>query len=167
MTDPTLRCAQCAISLCADMTTLACPNCGRPLEVDYPGHDYSRAIPPMPVPGQFLDSATLGEGNTPIVDLPSVASQLGISLSMRQAGVHQPDRLLQGPWHGGRDSRGQAAWRIRGCGGLIGKRGRLRLCLRGTSRHEGPHLRSVFRPSGQAQADRRLRSAGTLHPRTT
>ena len=78
MTDPTLRCAQCAISLCVDMTTLACPDCGRPLEVDYPGHDYGSAVPPMPMPRQFLDSATLGEGNTPIVDLPSVASQLGI-----------------------------------------------------------------------------------------
>ena len=78
MTDPTLRCAQCAISLCVDMTTLSCPDCACPLEVDYPNHDYSSAMPPMPVPKRFLDSATLGEGNTPIVDLPSVASQLGI-----------------------------------------------------------------------------------------
>ena len=78
MTDPTLRCAPCNISLPADMTTLACPDCGRPLEVDYPGHDYDSAIPPMPVPRQLLDSATLGEGNTPIVDLPAVASRLGI-----------------------------------------------------------------------------------------
>ena len=78
MTDPTLRCAQCAVSLHADMTTLACPACGRPLEVDYPGHDYGRAIPPMPVPKTYLDAVTLGEGNTPVVSLPSVASQLGI-----------------------------------------------------------------------------------------
>ena len=78
MTDPTLRCATCDTSLHADMTTLACPDCGRPLEVDYPGHDYSSAIPPMPVPTQYLDSATLGEGNTPIVDLPAVASRLGM-----------------------------------------------------------------------------------------
>lgn len=78
MTDPTLRCAQCAISLCIDMTTLTCPDCARPLEIDYPGHDYGCATPPMPVPRQFLDSATLGEGNTPIVDLPSVAAQLSI-----------------------------------------------------------------------------------------
>ena len=80
MTDPTLRCAQCAISLCADLTTLACPDCGPPLEIDYPGHDYGSAIPPMPVSRRFLDSATLGEGNTPIVDLPAVATRLGIQL---------------------------------------------------------------------------------------
>ena len=78
MTNPTLRCATCDCSLCADMTTLACHKCGRPLEVDYPGHDFGDAIPPMPVPKQFLDSATLGEGNTPVVDLPAVASRLGI-----------------------------------------------------------------------------------------
>ena len=78
MTDPTLRCATCDLTLPTDMSTLACPECGRPLEVDYPGYDYGSAIPPMPVPKRFLDSATLGEGSTPIVDLPSVASQLGI-----------------------------------------------------------------------------------------
>ena len=78
MTDPTLRCAKCAISLCADMTTLTCLDCESPLEVDYPGHDYGSAIPPMPVPQRFLDSATLGEGNTPVVDLSAVASRLGI-----------------------------------------------------------------------------------------
>ena len=78
MTDPTLYCAQCAISFSADMTTLACPDCGRPLEVDYPGHDYGSGIPPMPVPKTYLDVVTLGEGNTPVVSLPSVALQLGI-----------------------------------------------------------------------------------------
>ena len=60
------------------MTTLACHKCGRPLEVDYPGHDFGGVIPPMPVPKRYLDSVTLGEGNTPIVDLPTAASRLGI-----------------------------------------------------------------------------------------
>ena len=78
MTDPILRCAQCDISLCVDMTTLACPDCGLPLEVDYPGHDYASASPPMPAPRWFLDSVTLGEGKTPIVELPAVAARLGI-----------------------------------------------------------------------------------------
>ena len=78
MTGPILRCTLCDCSLCADMTTLACPDCGRPLEVDYPGHDYSNAIPPMPVPKRYLDSVTLGEGNTPVVELPAVAARLGI-----------------------------------------------------------------------------------------
>ncbi|MXY45276.1 MAG: threonine synthase [Dehalococcoidia bacterium] len=78
MTEPTLRCAECTISLRADMTTLTCLDCESPLEVDYPGHDYGSATPPMPVPKQFLESATLGEGNTPIVNLPAVASRLGI-----------------------------------------------------------------------------------------
>ena len=78
MTDSTLRCAHCGISFHSDMTTLTCPECGLPLEVDYPGHDYGSAILPMPVPKRFLDSASLGEGNTPVVSLPSIASQLGI-----------------------------------------------------------------------------------------
>ena len=78
MTDPTLCCARCAVSLSADMTTLACPDCARPLEIDYPGHDYGSGIPPMPVPKTYLDAVTLGEGNTPVVPLPSVALQLGI-----------------------------------------------------------------------------------------
>jgi len=78
MTEPTLRCAGCTISLCADMTTLTCLDCESPLEVDYPGHDYASAIPPMPVLSQYLESATLGEGNTPIVNLPAVAARLGI-----------------------------------------------------------------------------------------
>ena len=78
MTDPILRCTLCDCSLCADMTTLACPDCGRPLEIDYPGYDYDSATPPMPVPQRFLDAVTLGEGNTPVVELPAVASRLGI-----------------------------------------------------------------------------------------
>ena len=78
MTDPVLHCAPCDVSLHADVTTLACPDCGLPLEVDYPSHDYCTAIPPMPVPQGFLDSASLGEGNTPVVSLPSITSQLGI-----------------------------------------------------------------------------------------
>ncbi len=78
MTDPNLRCAVCATSLQADMTTLACPDCGRPLEIDYQGYDYSRTTPPLPVTGSSLESVTLGEGETPIVSLPTVAKRLGI-----------------------------------------------------------------------------------------
>ena len=78
MTHPTLYCVPCNLSLCADMKTLACrPGCGRPLEIDYPGHDYSGTTPPMPVSGSALESATLGEGNTPIIPLPSVAERMG------------------------------------------------------------------------------------------
>ncbi len=79
MTHPTLHCVPCNMSLQADMTTLACrPTCSRPLEVDYPGHDYSRTTPPMPVSGHYLESVTLGEGDTPIIPLPSAAERLGI-----------------------------------------------------------------------------------------
>ncbi len=59
------------------MTTLACPSCGRPLEVNYPGHDYGKTTPPMPVSRSSLESVTLGEGETPIIPLPSVADRLG------------------------------------------------------------------------------------------
>ena len=78
MTDSTLRCAHCGISLHSDMTTLTCPECGLPLEVDYPDCGYGSAIPPMPVPQRFLDAVTLGEGNTPLVSLPSIAHLLGL-----------------------------------------------------------------------------------------
>ena len=78
MTDPILRCAPCDISLSADVTTLACPGCPRPLEVDYPGHDYGGAIPPMPVGKHLLDCVTLGEGDTPVVSLRTAAARLGI-----------------------------------------------------------------------------------------
>ena len=78
MTEPNLRCAPCDIGLHSDMTTLACPECGRPLEVDYPGYDYGNPTPPMPVSKRFLDAVSLGEGGTPIVTLPAVASRLGI-----------------------------------------------------------------------------------------
>ena len=80
MTDSSLRCAHCGISLHSDLTTLTCPECGLPLEVDYPDYDYDygSAIPPMPVPQRFLDAVTLGEGNTPLVSLPSIAHLLGL-----------------------------------------------------------------------------------------
>ncbi len=78
MTHPTLRCAPCDASFHGDMTTLACHKCRRPLEVEYPGHDFGGEVPPMPVPNCYLDSVTLGEGNTPVVALPSVAFRLGI-----------------------------------------------------------------------------------------
>ena len=78
MTDSILRCAPCGISLHSDMTTLTCPECGLPLEVDYPDCGYGSAIPPMPVPQRFLDAVTLGEGNTPLVSLPSIAHLLGL-----------------------------------------------------------------------------------------
>ena len=77
MTHPTLHCVPCDTSLQADMTTLACPGCGRPLEINYPGHDYSGTVPPMPVSASSLESVTLGEGETPIIPLPSVAERLG------------------------------------------------------------------------------------------
>ena len=133
MTDPTLRCVPCDISLRADMTTLACPDCGRPLEVDYPGHDYSNAIPPMPVPKRYLDSVTLGEGNTPVVELPAVASRLGIeSLDAKLEYINPTgsfkDRgtavvIAVAKQHGVSEGRR----------GLVGQRGRVGLGIRGTS----------------------------------
>ena len=48
------------------------------MEVGYPDCGYGSAIPPMPVPQRFLDAVTLGEGNTPLVSLPSIAHLLGL-----------------------------------------------------------------------------------------
>ena len=165
MTDPTLRCAQCAISLRVDMTTLACPDCGRPLDVDYPGHDYGSAIPPMPAPKQFLESSSLGEGNTPIVSVPSIASQLSMqSLDAKLEYINPTgsfkDRgtavvIAAAKQHGVsevvEDSSGNAGASVSAYAARAGMK--------------APHLRSVVRPSGKAQADRCIRSAGSLHPR--
>ena len=142
MTDSTLRCAHCGISLHSDMTTLTCPECGLPLEVDYPGLRLrQRNTADAGTPSGSWTPLTLGEKATlPFVSLPSIASSIGHRVARCQAGVHQPDRLLQGPGHSRRDSRGQTVRRIRGRRRLVGERGSVGIGIRGTSRHEVPHL---------------------------
>ena len=119
----------------------------------------------MPVPKTYLDAVTLGEGNTPIVSLPSVALQLGIESVHAKLEYVNPTGSFKDRGTAVVIAAARQQRRVRGRGGLIRKRGSVRLGLRGARRHEGPHLRSVIRPSGQAQADHRLRSAGALHPR--
>jgi len=54
------------------------------LEVEYQNHDHADLMPPMPLDRQFLNAVTLGEGNTPIVGLPSIGAKLGLmSLSAK------------------------------------------------------------------------------------
>jgi len=78
--DPKLRCAPCDVILPVDLTTLTCPGCMRPLSIEYLTHDYHAAAdPPMPVAKHFLNAVTLGEGNTPLVELRSIAAQLGLT----------------------------------------------------------------------------------------
>lgn len=57
--------------------TLACRDCSGPLEIEYRGHEGPSS--PIPVEGKFLQAVTLGEGDTPVVDLHSVGARLGLT----------------------------------------------------------------------------------------
>ena len=84
MTEPNLLCTVCGARFRANLVTLSCPDCARPLEVEYQGHDHADITPPMPLDRQYFDAVTLGEGNTPIIGLPSIGAKLGLmSLSAK------------------------------------------------------------------------------------
>ena len=71
-----LTCTGCDGELGATMRELACPACDRPLRASYadPGVDGA----PMPVPlHRPQEAVTLGEGNTPIVEMASAARAAG------------------------------------------------------------------------------------------
>ncbi len=75
-----LRCTRCGASHATDITTLACRDCGAPLDVDYlaPATEHAgagRAPQPTHSPGAAV---SLGEGNTPIAELPSMARLLDL-----------------------------------------------------------------------------------------
>ena len=74
-----LCCFACGAAHPADMHTLACVRCGEPLDVRYAAEavEASGGEPPMP----YHDRAavvTLGEGDTPCVELRAVARLLGV-----------------------------------------------------------------------------------------
>ncbi len=79
MIEPNLHCAVCDERLPADLVTLTCPNCARPLEVEYRGYEHADSLPPMPVDRQFLEAVSMGEGNTPIIGLPTIGAELGLT----------------------------------------------------------------------------------------
>ena len=78
------RCTACAARHSADMETLWCRECGTPLEVEYlqaTGGDTAAlaAGSAVPLPLHEVSSAgTLGEGETPCVDLSAVRGALGL-----------------------------------------------------------------------------------------
>ena len=81
MTHFVLRCSRCDRRYTADMTTLACQQCGTPLDVAYDtaAPRVLRGRHEMPLPLQNPASApTLGEGDTPLVGLPVVANEVGL-----------------------------------------------------------------------------------------
>ena len=82
-----LRCTSCEAAHVADMTTLHCDKCRSPLEVWYEDSPDMQSGPqpyywtgphiPLPIhgPGSLL---SLGEGNTPCIELPALATLLGL-----------------------------------------------------------------------------------------
>ena len=74
-----LRCSSCQKRHPTDMLTLACGRCAGPLEVDYlqPTRRPPPEDTPLPVHTPSL-VASLGEGDTPYVQLPAAGRLLGI-----------------------------------------------------------------------------------------
>ncbi len=76
-----LVCVECGVSHEADMHALGCESCGSPMDVSYldaDAHGMEFGGLRMPVP-YHADSptVTMGEGQTPIVELPSISRELG------------------------------------------------------------------------------------------
>ena len=72
-----LTCTDCSSEHAATMRTLTCPACDSPLRVSY--LDAGGSGSPMPVPLHRPSGAlTLGEGDTPILAMPSVGGAAGV-----------------------------------------------------------------------------------------
>ncbi len=71
------RCVSCGATQDARITDLACNSCGSVMDVSYdePSDGHSPRLP-LARPSERM---SLGEGNTPLVALPSIARSLGIS----------------------------------------------------------------------------------------
>ena len=74
-------CTECPATRAADMSTLACERCAAPLDVGYldpSAHAVEVGGLRMPVPFHAdAPGATMGEGNTPVIELPFVAESVG------------------------------------------------------------------------------------------
>ena len=72
-----LTCTGCDTQHAATMHTLACPACGSPLRARY--RDAGGSGAPMPVPlHRPSDALALGEGNTPIIEMPAAGRAAGV-----------------------------------------------------------------------------------------
>ncbi|MYC06107.1 MAG: threonine synthase [Chloroflexi bacterium] len=80
-----LACTECPASYSADMTTLHCTKCNSVLDVAYTTDEVHNAQcnpSAMPIPTPLrnpADAISLGEGNTPTVNLRNLGNSLGIS----------------------------------------------------------------------------------------
>ena len=70
------RCVSCGATQPARITDLACVSCSSVMDVSYdePADEYSPRLPLA----RISERMSLGEGNTPLVALPSIARSLGI-----------------------------------------------------------------------------------------
>ena len=86
-----LCCFACGAAHPADMHTLACGRCGGPLDVRYTAEAEmaSGGEPPMPYHDRAA-AVTLGEGDTPCVELRAVATMLGIRRVVGKAEYQNP-----------------------------------------------------------------------------
>lgn len=72
-----LRCIDCGASVQPTLTTLECPACAAPLEVEYlEAPDGLSPRLPLERPEEIV---SLGEGNTPLIPLPTIAAELGLN----------------------------------------------------------------------------------------
>ena len=78
MTRYRLVCVICPAFSTSEAWALACDYCRRPLTVSYSSQNFSLETPRMPVDAAILRSVSLGEGDTPLASLPSIASRLGL-----------------------------------------------------------------------------------------
>jgi threonine synthase len=83
MSHVSLKCTACGNQHESNMQTIQCPDCGEPLdcfyESDHQSGDHTWAGIPIPMPyHQAEHSATLGEGNTPVVPVNWVAEEVGL-----------------------------------------------------------------------------------------
>ena len=88
-----------------------------------------------------VDSAqivTHPEGNTPLLTRPAWSGSPAMNDSCAQARGSQPDRIVQGSRHDGRDDAGGPHRRARGGLRLDGKHGRVPGVVRGAGRAPGP-----------------------------
>ena len=87
MSHISLRCTQCKSCHTADMATLHCSSCEAPLEVVYSDLPAGTQLPQppgwvgpaIPLPIHDIDtSVSMAEGNTPCIELPSLAGLIGL-----------------------------------------------------------------------------------------
>ncbi len=76
-----LVCGACGAGHAPDMKTLGCRDCSGPLDAEYDGQDATLDVAGYDVAMPFSDAAsmpTLGEGDTPVVELAELGGALGL-----------------------------------------------------------------------------------------